>query len=60
MDYKVEATIASVSDVDSALAFHSDKGGFRLDVDHGPSEDFRVVRLTLPESATRSRSALDD
>jgi catechol 2,3-dioxygenase-like lactoylglutathione lyase family enzyme len=40
-----------VTDVDRAKAFYVDKAGFTLDVDHQPSDDFRVVQLTPPGSA---------
>jgi catechol 2,3-dioxygenase-like lactoylglutathione lyase family enzyme len=40
-----------VSDVDKAKAFYSEKVGFVVDVDHQPSEDFRIVQLTPPGSA---------
>jgi catechol 2,3-dioxygenase-like lactoylglutathione lyase family enzyme len=51
MTYKIEVLILPVSDVDRALAFYSEKGGFTLDVDYRPSDDFRVVQLTPPGSA---------
>ena len=51
MDYKLELVLLPVSDVDRAKAFYCDKLGFRLDVDHHPSEAFRVVQMTPPGSA---------
>jgi catechol 2,3-dioxygenase-like lactoylglutathione lyase family enzyme len=51
MDYKLELVLIPVSDVDRAKAFYIEKAGFRLDVDHQPSETFRVVQLTPPGSA---------
>ena len=51
MDYKLELVIVPVSDVDEAKAFYTEQLGFRLDVDHQPSEEFRVVQLTPPGSA---------
>ncbi|MGH2445484.1 MAG: VOC family protein [Candidatus Limnocylindria bacterium] len=51
MDYKLELVVLPVSDVDRAKAFYADKLGFAVDVDHKPSETFRVVQLTPPGSA---------
>ena len=51
MDYKLELIILPVSDVDGAKSFYCDKLGFRLDVDHHPNEQFRVVQMTPPGSA---------
>ncbi len=51
MDYKLELVLVPVSDVDRAKAFYTEKLGFRLDVDHQPSDDFRVVQMTPPGSA---------
>jgi catechol 2,3-dioxygenase-like lactoylglutathione lyase family enzyme len=51
MDFKYELTVVPVSDVDRAKEFYADKLGFRVDVDHQPNEDFRVVQLTPPGSA---------
>jgi catechol 2,3-dioxygenase-like lactoylglutathione lyase family enzyme len=51
VDYKLELVILPVSDVDRAKAFYCDKMGFHLDVDHHPSEAFRVVQMTPPGSA---------
>lgn len=51
MDYKLELVLLPVSDVDRAKEFYTEKMGFRLDVDHRPSPDFRVVQMTPPGSA---------
>lgn len=50
MDFKLEAVVIPVSDVDRAKAFY-EKLGFRLDVDHHASDAFRVVQFTPPGSA---------
>ena len=50
MDYRLEAIVLPVSDVDRAKDFYEHKAGFRLDVDHQPSESFRIVQLTPPGS----------
>ena len=49
MDMKLENVILPVTDVDRAKAFY-EQAGFRLDVDHEVSEEFRVVQLTPPGS----------
>jgi catechol 2,3-dioxygenase-like lactoylglutathione lyase family enzyme len=51
MDFKLELVLIPVSDVDRAKAFYTDKAGFSLDVDHHPSDSFRVVQLTPPGSS---------
>ena len=51
MDLKLEVLIVPVSDVERAKAFYVDRVGFNLDVDHQPSDDFRVVQMTPPGSA---------
>jgi catechol 2,3-dioxygenase-like lactoylglutathione lyase family enzyme len=51
VDYKLELVLVPVSDIDRAKAFYTDKLGFSLDVDHAPSDDFRVVQMTPPGSA---------
>jgi catechol 2,3-dioxygenase-like lactoylglutathione lyase family enzyme len=51
MNYKLEVVIVPVSDVDRAKAFYVDRCGFTLDVDHRPSDEFRVVQITPPGSA---------
>ena len=51
MDLKLELVLIPVSDVDRAKAFYVENAGFRLDVDHQPNDDFRVVQMTPPGSA---------
>jgi len=51
MDFKLELVLIPVADVDRAKAFYSEQCGFAIDVDHQPSETFRVVQLTPPGSA---------
>jgi catechol 2,3-dioxygenase-like lactoylglutathione lyase family enzyme len=51
VDYRLELVIIPVSDVDRSKAFYVDKLGFNLDVDHQPSDEFRVVQMTPPGSA---------
>ena len=51
MDWKLELVLLPVTDVDRAKAFYSEKLGFHVDVDHHPSDEFRVVQLTPPGSA---------
>lgn len=51
MDYKLELVLLGVSDVDRAKNFYQDKVGFRLDVDHHASDEFRVIQFTPPGSA---------
>ena len=51
MDWKLELVLLPVTDVDRAKAFYSEQLGFRVDVDHHPSDAFRVVQLTPPGSA---------
>lgn len=51
MDYKLELVPIPVADVDSAKAFYSQTVGFTVDVDHAPSDAFRIVQLTPPGSA---------
>lgn len=46
MEYKLEVVVVPVSDVDRAKAFYADQVGFPVDVDHHPSEHFRVVQMT--------------
>ena len=48
MNYKLELVIVPVTDVDRAKAFYADTCGFTLDVDHRPSDDFRVVKIDPP------------
>ena len=51
MDWKLELVLLPVADVDRAKTFYIDKAGFKLDVDHRASDDFRVIQLTPPGSA---------
>ena len=51
MDFKLELVLIPVADVDRAKAFYMDALGWTLDVDHQPSDAFRVVQLTPPGSA---------
>jgi catechol 2,3-dioxygenase-like lactoylglutathione lyase family enzyme len=51
VDLKLELVLIPVSDVDRAKVFYTEKAGFHLDVDHQPSEEFRVVQMTPPGSA---------
>jgi catechol 2,3-dioxygenase-like lactoylglutathione lyase family enzyme len=51
MDFKLELVLIPVSDIDRAKEFYTEKAGFSLDVDHQPSEDFRVVQMTPPGSS---------
>ncbi|MGH9137737.1 MAG: glyoxalase superfamily protein [Acidimicrobiales bacterium] len=51
MDMKLELVLVPVTDVDRAKNFYVENVGFNLDVDHRPSDDFRVVQLTPPGSA---------
>ena len=50
MEYLLEVVVVPVSDVDRAKHFYADQLGFVVDVDHRPSESFRVVQLTPPGS----------
>lgn len=47
---RLEVIVLPVSDVDRAKEFY-EKAGFVLDVDHQPSDEFRVVQFTPPGSA---------
>jgi catechol 2,3-dioxygenase-like lactoylglutathione lyase family enzyme len=51
MDWKLEVVVIPVSDVDRAKHFYAEQVGFTVDVDHRPSDTFRVVQLTPPGSA---------
>jgi catechol 2,3-dioxygenase-like lactoylglutathione lyase family enzyme len=51
MEYKLELVLIPVSDVDRAKVFYVETCGFNLDVDHQPSDEFRVVQVTPPGSA---------
>jgi catechol 2,3-dioxygenase-like lactoylglutathione lyase family enzyme len=50
MDMKLELVVIPVTDVDRAKAFY-EGAGFNVDVDHQPSDTFRVVQVTPPGSA---------
>ena len=50
MDFKLEALVLPVSDVDKSKAFY-EQAGFNADVDTQPNENFRIVQLTPPGSA---------
>jgi catechol 2,3-dioxygenase-like lactoylglutathione lyase family enzyme len=50
-DLRLELVLLPVSDVDRAKGFYTEQLGFSLDVDHRPSDEFRVVQLTPPGSA---------
>jgi catechol 2,3-dioxygenase-like lactoylglutathione lyase family enzyme len=49
MDMKLEVAVLPVSDVDRAKAFYEGLG-WRMDIDYGNGEGFRVVQLTPPGS----------
>src|SRR5437773_5923799 len=51
VDLKLELVLIPVADVDRAKSFYVERAGFSLDVDHQPSEEFRVVQMTPPGSA---------
>ncbi|NDU72108.1 VOC family protein [Actinomadura sp. DSM 109109] len=51
MDYRLQVVTLSVSDVDQAATFYTQRVGFTLDVDYHPTASFRVVQLTPPGSA---------
>jgi len=50
MEFRLEVVVVPVSDVDRAKAFYADRLGFPVDVDHAPSDQFRVVQMT-PEGS---------
>jgi catechol 2,3-dioxygenase-like lactoylglutathione lyase family enzyme len=52
VDWTLELIVVPVSDVDRAKAFYLDQVGFNLEVDTSAGEDFRVVQMTPPGSAT--------
>jgi hypothetical protein len=56
VDMKLEVALIPVSDVDRAKEFYT-KLGWRLDADDAMGNDFRIVQLTPPARAARSRSA---
>ncbi len=47
-----EVVILPVADPDRSLRFYRDQVGFKLDVDHAPAPDFRVIQLTPEGSGT--------
>jgi catechol 2,3-dioxygenase-like lactoylglutathione lyase family enzyme len=49
MEMKLEVAVVPVSDVDRAKAFYEGLG-WRMDIDYGNGEGFRVVQLTPPGS----------
>jgi catechol 2,3-dioxygenase-like lactoylglutathione lyase family enzyme len=49
MDMKLEVAVVPVSDVDRARAFY-ERLGWRMDIDYGDGNGFRVVQLTPPGS----------
>ncbi len=51
MDWKLEAVIVPVADVERTKEFYVDRLGFRLDTDFAPNEHFRVIQVTPPGSA---------
>jgi catechol 2,3-dioxygenase-like lactoylglutathione lyase family enzyme len=51
VDMRLELVLVPVSDVDRAKAFYTEQLGFSLDVDHQPSDDFRIVQMTPPGSS---------
>ncbi len=52
MDLKLALIILPVGDIDAAKSFYSDKAGFAVDYDMAPTDDFRIVQITPPGSAT--------
>jgi catechol 2,3-dioxygenase-like lactoylglutathione lyase family enzyme len=50
VDFKLEAVVIPVSDVDRAKDFYGDRLGWRLDADFAFDNGFRVVQLTPPGS----------
>ena len=52
MDYQLEVLTIPVADVNLAKEFYVDKLGFLIDVDYGPTPEFRVVQLTPPGSGS--------
>lgn len=50
MDWRLEAIVVPVSDVDASKAFYGEQVGFAIDVDYSAGESFRIVQLTPPGS----------
>ena len=51
MDWKLEAVVVPVADVERSRAFYVDRLGFALDTDYSAGEHFRVIQVTPPGSA---------
>ena len=51
MDWKLEAVVVPVTDVERSRAFYVDQLGFTLDTDFSAGEHFRVIQVTPPGSA---------
>lgn len=51
MDWKLEAVVVPVTDVDRAKRFYSEQAGFAVDIDVWISDEIRLVQLTPPGSA---------
>jgi catechol 2,3-dioxygenase-like lactoylglutathione lyase family enzyme len=56
----LEVVPLPVTDIDRALGFYTEQAGFILDVDYGPTADFRVVQLTPPGSACSIQLVIAD
>lgn len=56
MDMALEVIMLPVTDIDRAKAFYEDKVGFHVDIDTEVMPGARVVQLTPPVPAVRSRS----
>ncbi|WP_093699078.1 VOC family protein [Streptomyces sp. 2231.1] len=50
MQMSLEVVMLPVSDVDRAMEFYRDKGGFHVDLDGEVMEGVRIVQLTPPGS----------
>jgi len=50
-DMRLELVSIPVSDVDRAIAFYTEKAGFKLDYDHDMGDGTRFVQITPPGSA---------
>ena len=51
MDWKLEAIVVPVADVDRAKKFYTEQVGFVADHDHQVTDELRFVQLTPPGSA---------
>lgn len=58
MDMALEVITLPVTDIDRAKAFYQDKVGFHVDLDTEVMPGARVVQLTPPVPAVRSRSPM--